>query len=216
MNHKNTDTRERLLTHAEALIARKGYHAVSIREITSAAKCNLASVNYHFGNKKQLYLAVFAERWVSRATRLRSFFEKDLAKAPQATPRAVFRSLANAFLSGPLTDKERLYHAQLIQREMTNPTEAFDLIAEGVMKPFFSTLAGHLQPYMPPEMSDEQMILNLLSMFGMVLYFNFARAAVTRMTGRAYDAALKERLMHHIAEFALQGFGIQIREQEST
>ena len=56
--------RERLLDEAEALFSEKGYNAVTVREISAAADCNLASINYYFGNKKNLYLEVFRERWV--------------------------------------------------------------------------------------------------------------------------------------------------------
>lgn len=53
-------TRERLLNEAERLFAGKGYDAVSLREITTAAGTHLAAVNYHFGSKENLYLEVFA------------------------------------------------------------------------------------------------------------------------------------------------------------
>ncbi|MHC4996593.1 MAG: TetR family transcriptional regulator [Planctomycetota bacterium] len=39
-------TPARLLDAAEALFARKGYAATSVRDITQAAGCNVASVNY--------------------------------------------------------------------------------------------------------------------------------------------------------------------------
>ncbi|MEJ2220434.1 MAG: TetR family transcriptional regulator, partial [Desulfobacterales bacterium] len=60
----NDHTRERILDEAESLFALKGYDAVSVREITGAANCNLAAVNYHFGNKRNLYLEVFRSRWL--------------------------------------------------------------------------------------------------------------------------------------------------------
>ena len=44
-NTKNDHTKERILDEAEALFAQKGYDAVSVREITGAANCNLAAVN---------------------------------------------------------------------------------------------------------------------------------------------------------------------------
>jgi AcrR family transcriptional regulator len=44
-------TRERLLEKAEILFAQKGYHAIGVRDITSAARCNMASVNYHSATK---------------------------------------------------------------------------------------------------------------------------------------------------------------------
>ena len=51
--------KDRILREAEVLFARRGFYAVTVREITQAAHCNLASVNYHFGNKKNLYMEVF-------------------------------------------------------------------------------------------------------------------------------------------------------------
>jgi AcrR family transcriptional regulator len=45
----NADTRARILQAAEMLFAEHGFDAVSMRDITTLAKVNLASVNYHFG-----------------------------------------------------------------------------------------------------------------------------------------------------------------------
>ena len=95
-------TKERILDTAEVLFAQKGYRAVSVREITSAARCNLAAVNYHFGKKENLYLEVFRSRWVPRATRIRESFRKALAGQDSPSPPKVVRALAQAFVEGPL------------------------------------------------------------------------------------------------------------------
>src|SRR5687768_2052479 len=55
-------TRERLLDAAERLLAAKGFEATSLRDVTSKAKANVASVNYHFGSKAELVRAVFERR----------------------------------------------------------------------------------------------------------------------------------------------------------
>lgn len=200
-------TRERLLTQAEILFAAGGYNGVSVRQITTAADCNLAAVNYHFGNKKNLYLAVFRERWLIRAGRLRECFEADLAGAKESSVEEIFGALANAFLRGPLTDTERIYHVQLIQREMVNPSEAFQLVADEVMGPFMQDIARRLRLHVIHTMDEEQIMLHVFSIFSMVLYFNFARAAVTHITGHLYDESLKKRLVEHIAAFSARGFG---------
>jgi AcrR family transcriptional regulator len=122
---KNGRTRDRILDEAETLFARKGYHAVSVREITNAANCNLAAVNYHFGNKQNLYLEVFRSRWLPRATQVHASFRKTLKANGDLTPSTVVQSLAQAFLDGPLTDTERKRHHQLISGELAQPTEAF-------------------------------------------------------------------------------------------
>lgn len=214
-NNNKKITRERILDKAEALFAQKGFHAVSVREITKIARCNLAAVNYHFGNKHNLYLEVFRARWVPRAMRVRKSFEKSLAAHDEACSLAdVVEALAKAFIEGPLSDDERQRHHQLMARELGRPTEAFELIASQVLRPFFRELAGRFSPFMPEELEEERLMLKVLSIFGTVLYFNFARVAVTRITGCEYDSDFKARLVEHITEFALKGLGVDEKERK--
>ncbi|PJG57664.1 TetR/AcrR family transcriptional regulator [Aeromonas cavernicola] len=58
------DTKNRILDAAEVLFAERGFADTSLRLITSEAKVNLASVNYHFGSKKELIQAVL-DRYLS-------------------------------------------------------------------------------------------------------------------------------------------------------
>jgi len=58
----NFSTRERILGVAEALFARHGFAGASLRQVTAAAKVNLAAVNYHFGSKESLIEEVFRRR----------------------------------------------------------------------------------------------------------------------------------------------------------
>ncbi|NRA84701.1 MAG: TetR/AcrR family transcriptional regulator [Gammaproteobacteria bacterium] len=54
------DTKTKILNAAEQLFAERGFADTSLRLITSQAEVNLASVNYHFGSKKELIQAVLA------------------------------------------------------------------------------------------------------------------------------------------------------------
>lgn len=54
------DTKVRILDAAELLFAERGFSDTSLRQITSRAEVNLASVNYHFGSKKELIRAVLS------------------------------------------------------------------------------------------------------------------------------------------------------------
>ncbi|EJL6855482.1 TetR/AcrR family transcriptional regulator [Vibrio alginolyticus] len=53
-----TSTKEKILDVAEGLFAEHGFNDTSLRTITGKANVNLASVNYHFGDKKTLVRAV--------------------------------------------------------------------------------------------------------------------------------------------------------------
>jgi len=49
-----------MLDAAEFLVAANGFDAVSIRDITTAAKANIAAVNYHFGSRDDLMALVMS------------------------------------------------------------------------------------------------------------------------------------------------------------
>jgi len=55
-------TGNKLVATAERLFAEKGYHGVSVREITAEAGVNLAAVNYHYTDKRSLYLEILGSR----------------------------------------------------------------------------------------------------------------------------------------------------------
>ena len=59
---RSRPTRERILDAAERLFAQRGFHGVSIRDITGAADVDVALANYHFGSKQGLLEAVFLRR----------------------------------------------------------------------------------------------------------------------------------------------------------
>jgi len=63
-NSDSVETRETVLNTAERLFAERGIDGVSIRDITTKAKVNLAAINYHFGSKQELVKAVFKRRLV--------------------------------------------------------------------------------------------------------------------------------------------------------
>jgi AcrR family transcriptional regulator len=62
MGDSTPDTKSRILDVAEELFSEQGLDRVSVRNITDAARVNIASVSYHFGGKEELIAAVFERR----------------------------------------------------------------------------------------------------------------------------------------------------------
>ncbi|MCB9915257.1 MAG: TetR/AcrR family transcriptional regulator [Planctomycetes bacterium] len=94
-------TKERLLDSAERLFAERGYAATSLRELTQDAGCNLAAVNYHFGTKEALVLAVLERR-------VRPVNEERLARldALEAAGTPQLEDVLRAFVA-PLLERHR-------------------------------------------------------------------------------------------------------------
>ena len=91
----NTGTVDRILDAAERLFAENGFHATSLRQITQHAEANLAAVNYHFGSKQALIVAVFKRRLdalnSARLARLDELLASDETPALEAVLDAFVR-----------------------------------------------------------------------------------------------------------------------------
>ncbi|HFF3851881.1 TPA: TetR/AcrR family transcriptional regulator [Vibrio cholerae O1] len=95
-----SSTKEKILDVAEGLFAEYGFNDTSLRTITSKAGVNLASVNYHFGDKKTLvravlnrYLEAFMPEMKQSLERLNERDDYDMAEVFEAL-RAPLRSLS--------------------------------------------------------------------------------------------------------------------------
>lgn len=92
-------TKTKILDAAERLFAERGFTETSLRQITSDADVNLASVNYHFGSKKSLIQAVLA-RYLERFMPLfDGELECLLAQAEQPSLRAVFEAFVSPLIA---------------------------------------------------------------------------------------------------------------------
>jgi AcrR family transcriptional regulator len=88
-------TKDRILDAAEKLFAQRGFHGVSIRDITAAAGCDVALANYHFGPKRDLLAAVITRRaQVLNDERLHMLDDARLRAAPRPPSAA---AVINAF-----------------------------------------------------------------------------------------------------------------------
>ena len=93
-------TKGRILDTAERLFADHGFPATSMRDITQEAGVNLAAVNYHFGSKEALLIAVL-ERATAPVNRARlerlNALEDDAGDAPVPTEQVVRAFLTPMF-----------------------------------------------------------------------------------------------------------------------
>ena len=96
------DTKQRILDAAEHLFARNGYHATSLRGITTTADANLAAVNYHFGSKEALLEAVIVRRLDPLNEIRRGQLEALLQKAELAGKLPSCREVLRAFVEPTL------------------------------------------------------------------------------------------------------------------
>jgi AcrR family transcriptional regulator len=74
MTDQSVETKSKILEVARVLFATQGFEGTSVREIASAAAVNVASVNYHFSNKENLFSEILRVGYLECSNHMREFF----------------------------------------------------------------------------------------------------------------------------------------------
>ncbi len=130
------DRKADILLAAEKLFAKRGYHAVTIRQIAEEAGVPLALVGYYYGPKQALFHAIFAHWNSTIEERVNALRAVPLdAGDPNTLP-----AIIEAFI-GPVlrlrSSSEGEYYALLVARELYHATDE----ADQVLRAFFDPLA---------------------------------------------------------------------------
>lgn len=115
---RGQDTKERVLEAACKVFARKGYRDATHAEICRDAQANVASINYYFGSKENLYREVFD--YLSR--RVRQLYPLDGGLSATADPEKRLHAYIYAHLRR-MFDPENIGDLhQIRMAEMFDPT----------------------------------------------------------------------------------------------
>jgi AcrR family transcriptional regulator len=192
-------TRQRLLEAAEAIFAEAGFEAASVRDICKRAGANVAAVNYHFGDKKRLYIEAvkYAHRLCHDGV---PFPEWEPGTPPEKRLREFIRVMVQRMFQDPHPAS-----LQLLMREMAQPTEACAEWVREYIRPIADRLLGILVDLLP-EHTPEQRFLFGFSIVGQCLHYKQNRPVVRLLMGEERFARLDaEALARHISDFSLAG-----------
>jgi AcrR family transcriptional regulator len=184
MNNQ-ADTRTRLLEAGLDHFGRVGFEGANIRAIAAAAGANIAAINYHFGSKRSLYLAVANHIVEGISATVGPLAAEIIALAghPHLSPadarnalRQFVRTAGRLLATSPKAER----WARFILREQLDPTDAFDLIYDGIMGRMHRTLTALVAAVLELDPKSETARLEAFSLLGQAMIFRFARAAVLK------------------------------------
>jgi len=195
-------TKSKLLEAAGEEFAEKGFDGATIRGICTRAGVNLAAVNYHFGDKEQLYVQAVME-----AHRCGVAMPTD-EEAAAGSPAERFRRHIRHFLANVLAvDSERSWHHALMLRELVRPGLASETLVREVIRPKFERLMGLLREFCP-EADERRLHALTFSVVGQCMHYRMTRPMSRRLIGdAAYDALDLDYLTDHITDFTLAALG---------
>ncbi len=197
------DTKDRILEAAGPIFAEKGFRSATIREICQVAQCNLAAVNYHFGDKERLYIES-----VKRAHRARMQQQEMPAWPPGTTAAEKLHAFVYSFLSRVLADDQASWHTQLMFRELSQPTAACAELVREYIRPHFALLQTILAELVPPETTEVERHKIGFSVIGQCVFYRVAQPIVRHLlSSQEYEQYDPARLAKHIARLTLASLG---------
>ena len=207
-------TRERILDVAELLFMQHGFEATSMRMITGQAGVNLASVNYHFGNKEALIQEVFRRRltWLNRE-RLGELerLEREAKGAPLKPHRIVEAFFGVSLRMAADTENGGHTFMRLLGRTYTEPTEFVrNFLAEeysAVVERFKAALIKSL-----PGVPREEILWRFHFMLGAMSYAISGTDALKLVTECELDEKDPGALARRLMPFLLGGLRAPLAE----
>lgn len=212
------DTRARILEAAGPIFADKGYEAATVRGICQEAGVNLASVNYYFGGKENLY------REALKLAHPAKFRPQGDFEWPEGTrPEAKLKDFIRFLLTHVLRVEASPWQEQLFFREIMNPTPACKELLRESFRRGFDQLQEILDEILPADTPRYRRHQIGLSVIGQCVYYRPARKILPMILG---EEELKahygiEQLAEHIWEVSLAALGlgpplVRPREAEAT
>ena len=177
-------TRGALVRAALKLFGGQGFHATSTREIAALAKANIGSIAYHFGGKEGLRAACadyIVETIGTVAGDAMAAGEPDGTgpEAAHARLNAVVEAMVGFIVARPDAGE----FVQFVLRELSQPSEALDIIYNGVFAPVHERLCAIWAQASGDDPASDQTRITIFTIIGQVVYFRIANAAVMRRMG---------------------------------
>jgi len=209
------NTPRRLLDTAARLWSEKGYAATSVRDITTTANCNLASINYYFGGKQGLYEQVFKEilgnlreQRISAVSQVlnNAIISKDIEK--------VLRAFAESFLKPLMNQKRGQIMIQLFNREMSDPQLPPTMFIEEMVEPIQKMMVRAMRSIYP-KMSINTATMCLHSLVAQLIHLVQTRKFFTE-AGRVNTVMSDmDRLAEHTVQFSAAGVRMYVNDQQA-
>ena len=214
-NNTNNSVQDKLLNAAEILFCEKGFEGTSIRDIASSAGCNIASVNYYFGGKQQLYEQVWKRHLIPmRNSRLESIEKILLLNDNKPELEELIKSFAESFIGKVVDPEKENRFNKLMAREYINKHLPANMFLEEIMMPTVTAMQNALiQAF--PEIDKQKVLFIVFSLIGQLVHVVHVRAMFENdIDNLAQKLFNFDEIVNHIVEFTCAGIRFYMKEKK--
>lgn len=192
-------TRNKLLDSAGQVFADFGYRGATVREICARAGVNVALVNYHFGDKLELYTEVL--RHSIGAHKIGIVQEALRSSAP---PEEAFRALIHAMLQRVCHAERPGWHFRLMIHELAQPTPAMAAVIDETMRPIYDRFCELIGLMLDLPANHDKTRLCAHSVIAQTVHYAHSRHVNSRLWPELEMTSERiSEISTHIADFSL-------------
>ncbi|MEK6239570.1 MAG: DUF1956 domain-containing protein [Planctomycetales bacterium] len=165
----------------------------------------MASVNYYFGDKEQLYIEAVRQAHQLRAQQVPA------PLWPDGTPTATkLRDFIQMLLTRMIGFEDDPWPTQLMMREVLNPTKACEAMVEDYFRPHLNLLGSILDEVLPTGTPSYKRMQISFSVVGQCLYYRVAGGVAAMLVSEQeyQDFYSLDQLADHITQVTLAALGL--------
>jgi AcrR family transcriptional regulator len=163
-------------------------------------KANLAAVNYHFGDKRKLYVEAVRKAHMRRAEQF------PLPQWPDGTTaEKKLRDFVFTLLQRVIEPTDSQWEGELMMREIGQPSEACEALVRDSIRPHFAVLNVILAE-LAPRLPERERHLVAFSVVGQCLHYRVTEPIIRLLVSdKEYKTYRPELLAEHITGLTLRG-----------
>ena len=199
---KQDCARDRILQAAGVIFSEKGFRKATVREICEAADANIASINYYFGDKKNLYVETLL---LAREIGANQFPTPNFSSF--TTPEQRLQAIILLLLNRLVANQAEPWPVKILMAEILDPSPSARPLIDGYIDPFISVVFETVKELMGPAAPAELVQQTGFSIIAQCVYYRFADTMNAMVIGEdAYRNDFSvNTLAKQVYEFSLAG-----------
>ena len=162
------NTRDRIMHAAGPIFADKGFEGATVREICLAANVNVASINYHFGDKQKLYheTVLYAHSCCHDSVQK--------PDRPSSDSSIQLQNLIEQILFSMVVNENGPWQVRLLTNEIQHPTDTCRQLVRDHFRPFLVELSEAITNVAQKAIPSDVLSTLAMSIIGQCMIYRFA------------------------------------------
>ena len=197
-------TRKRLLEAAEEMFAQNGFDGTTIRDITTKARRGPASINYFYGDKRELYEELFRLRLREMNESRLNAIETVMSDKTKLTLEKLLYAYSVDFLK-PFADPQQSQRfMQLFFREMAEQRLPRNMFLDELAAPSIAAMEEAIA-VICPNINEHDTLMCVLSLTGQLVHIMQVRVLFEGAQGHSITSINIDESINHIVKFSAAG-----------